>query len=57
MIEIKCTKKEKELLVDAIKNYNINILYELQSCGLSACPNVTNCTDCIDKSIKWIIED
>lgn len=57
MIEIKCTKKEKELLVEAIKNYNINILYELQGCGLSACPNVINCTDCIDKSIKWTIED
>jgi hypothetical protein len=47
MIEIKCTDKEKDMIVNAIARS--------QYCLVDDCPPRTLCSECAEKSISWTI--
>ena len=50
MIEIKCTKEQKEFIIDAFKMADPCSLLDINKCGED------DCNDCIERNIKWDIQ-
>lgn len=50
MIEIKCTKQEKENIVRGL------IVSDVCCMPKMTCPKDTMCIDCLEQNIRWTIE-
>ena len=48
MIEIKCTQEEKENIIDALSDLEVDCIFDIVACNC-------NCRHCLDERIKWTI--
>ena len=53
MIEIKCNKEEKERIINAFVENDLECIFSIPDVK---CSEMNDCEECLEKNIKWIVK-